>query len=745
MSQDIRLYGREQVWDQPLQDGQRNLLQAILDFWPVGIESALDVGCGDGKLTRHLQEQRSVTLVGLDSSTQALSHVPFASVLGDAQALPFASASFDLVMSTDALEHMPMAQEANAWQELFRVAEKVVMVAVPFREELLDATACCAACSHRYHVNWHERSYDIADLHQRCPSGWSVGATVLTGEPWSPMLSPETHLRRQVFNEWAGWDLALCPACGASGQAAPVLQPLPSLFAQVLAEQFYPALAKQHYCRSHSEILVIFERDSASLSKPAPCLIEPREQTASRLDFAEQQAIADLRPFCQVAQHVARNDGQWRIQFPLYHPHPILEVSRKPGSQGALHLVLEDEAGCLLAGCVLEEGEQSRTHRLPRPPVAGYYGILASCPMHEPFASLQLGEAPSVLWCEIIDDQPYGYLRLTSETGPVFVQAAQSLWFDPQTLIQNPSTVEPSPDAVLAGLQARFESMTTALATLPGNDEHEAELNRLHIQIQNLTADNHALLQRAAEADRLAVKTQNLAVERDALHERAKQADLLLVKLQNLTVERDALHERAAQVHPLLVKVQNLTVERDALHERAVQIDPLLVNLQNLTVERDALHERAAQVDPLLVSVQNLTAERDALNDRATQVDDLLVSVENLKAERDALHRRAVQADRLLVNVQNLAAERDALSGLIEAQTLESRHHYDALHQQLSTLQAALQAAQSEVVEALEEKQQLHSELLVHQARLETLNNHMENQVGTAIRAAMAHLNIGKK
>lgn len=489
MSQDKRLYGRAEIWDQPLQAGQRNLLQAIMDFWPTGVGSVLDVGCGDGKLTSRLKALGPLTLVGLDSSPQALSRLPFDSVLGDAQALPFASSSFDLVMSTDALEHMPDAQQAAAWQELFRVAGKVVMVAVPFREQLLDATARCAACGHAYHVNWHQRSYDLVDLQRRCPPGWNVSATVLAGEPWSPMLAPETRLRRQVFNEWAGWELAVCPACGAGGQAAPVMQPLSSLFAQVLAEQIYPALARQRYCRSHSEVLVIFERDGAAVPSPKPRLLKPRSQAASALDFGRQRAVSDLRPFCQVAQHVASGNGQWRLQFPLYQSMPVLEVKRVPGSQGDLHMVLEDEAGWLLEGCVLEDGEQSRVHPLPRQPVAGYYGVLASCSMDEPFAWLQLGQAPEVLWAEVADDQPVRYLKLAGEAGPVFVQVTQPLWFDPQTLMQGPPTTGPSPNDVLAGLQARFECLQAQALS----SQYVTELNALRVQIQNLAAEREAL------------------------------------------------------------------------------------------------------------------------------------------------------------------------------------------------------------------------------------------------------------
>ena len=451
MIQDIHLYGSPEVWDQPLQEGQRNLLQAITDFWPSGIESVLDVGCGDGKLTSALQRLGMSTLVGLDSSSEALSRLPFSSVIGDAQELPFDAGAFDLVMTTDVLEHLPDEIEAAAWRELFRVASKVVMVAVPFREELLDATARCKECGNHYHVNWHQRSYDIAELHRHCPSGWRIAATVLSGEPWSATLPPETHFRRQVLDEWSGWDLAICPACASAGEAVAAAQPLSPVLAQGLAAKLYPVLGEQRYCRSHSEILVIFQRDESNAELPSPRLVVSRPQAASMVDFAGQPAVSDLASFCQVAQYVSGANEQWRLQFPLYEENPILHVKRVPASQGDLHLLLEDGQGILVNGCVLKDGEESYAYTLPRKPVAGYYGVLASCPKDEPFASLQLGNSPSVIWNDSASDGRCRYLRLAGETSAIFVQVAYPHWFDPQALNGKAEVIAPSPEQILAG------------------------------------------------------------------------------------------------------------------------------------------------------------------------------------------------------------------------------------------------------------------------------------------------------
>jgi SAM-dependent methyltransferase len=702
MSQDIRLYGSAEVWDQPLQTGQRNLLQAIRDFWPAGIASVLDIGCGDGKLTSSLAKQhRDALFVGLDSSDEALSRLPFTGVKGDAQALPFADAAFDLVMSTDALEHMPEATEAAAWSELFRVAGKAVMVAVPFREELLDATTCCASCGHRYHVNWHQRSYDFSDLHRRAPIGWSVHSTVLAGEPWSAMLPPETHLRRSALDQWAGWSAAICPECGANGQPADPLEPLSPLLARALGRQLYPALLEQRYCRSHSEVLVVFQRQPLTFGQ-SPAAATQHLRTATCVDFANQPMASNLAPFCQVAQYVTAADGGWRLQFPLYEAAPLLEVRRRPGSQGELHLSLEDAAGLLLEGCVLEAGQDHATLALPRAPVAGYYGILASCES-EAFASVRLGEGPVIAWAQPAEPETHAYWRCEQADHPLFVQVTTPSWLDAHALTAVPSPLTPTPAAVIGDLQNCFEEALSQIPP-PATEDASAQVGELQarlqnlgaerdsllkkaqkaeamsVQLQNLTAERDALLARAREADRLAVQNQNLAAEYEILLEKAERAEAQAVQLQNLTAERDTLVARAREADRLAVQHQNFTAEHHVLREKARLAESQAVQLQNLIAERDALLERAREADQLAVQIQNLSAERDTLLEKARMADAQSVQLQNLGVERDALLERAREADRLAVQLQNLSAERDAL--------LERTREADRLAVQLQNLSA---------------------------------------------------------
>ena len=94
----------------------------------------LDVGCGEGVVLRHLDRHlHGVSVVGLDIDgtglrvAQAQNSVSL--VQGSVYALPFASASFDLVLCCEVLEHVEQPDAALA--ELARVSSSRVLLSVP--------------------------------------------------------------------------------------------------------------------------------------------------------------------------------------------------------------------------------------------------------------------------------------------------------------------------------------------------------------------------------------------------------------------------------------------------------------------------------------------------------------------------------------------------------------------------------------------------------------------------------------
>ena len=105
-------------------------------------QSLLDVGCGEGVLTRQwaqrLGEQRRV--VGIDLDDPAL-HAEWAKRTAPnleyrvmkAENLPFADGEFDAATAIEVLEHVPDAEHTVA--EMARVAKRWLLVSVP-REPL---------------------------------------------------------------------------------------------------------------------------------------------------------------------------------------------------------------------------------------------------------------------------------------------------------------------------------------------------------------------------------------------------------------------------------------------------------------------------------------------------------------------------------------------------------------------------------------------------------------------------------
>ncbi len=137
-----------------------------------GIESLLDVGCGEGVLTARwaeVLEQRPV--VGLDLAdpklqehwrTRRRPNLRF--VEGDAGDIPFADDEFDLVACIETIEHVPDPDRTIA--EMARVARRHLLVSVP-REPLWRALNVARGAYVRElgntpgHVNhWSRRGFE---------------------------------------------------------------------------------------------------------------------------------------------------------------------------------------------------------------------------------------------------------------------------------------------------------------------------------------------------------------------------------------------------------------------------------------------------------------------------------------------------------------------------------------------------------------------------------------------------------
>jgi ubiquinone/menaquinone biosynthesis C-methylase UbiE len=156
-------------------------------------ESVLDVGCGEGIVTRRMARDVRGRVAGLDVESPRLreawanasDHVEY--VVGDAQALPFADDEFDLVSLVEMLQLVEDPERALA--EAARVARSAVIVTVP-REPLWRVLNVARGAylralgntpGHLHH--WSRRA--IVDL----VSAHAPIVTVCGATPWTLILA----------------------------------------------------------------------------------------------------------------------------------------------------------------------------------------------------------------------------------------------------------------------------------------------------------------------------------------------------------------------------------------------------------------------------------------------------------------------------------------------------------------------------------------------------------------------------
>jgi len=95
----------------------------IVELIPEETKTIVDVGCGNGVITNVLGQQYDVT--GIDRSEHALSMVKTKKVKANSENIRLPDHSFDMIFSSELLEHLEDTVFQKTIQEFGRLTKKI--------------------------------------------------------------------------------------------------------------------------------------------------------------------------------------------------------------------------------------------------------------------------------------------------------------------------------------------------------------------------------------------------------------------------------------------------------------------------------------------------------------------------------------------------------------------------------------------------------------------------------------------
>lgn len=140
----------------------KDKVNKVLSIIPDDVNSIIDVGSGNGIITNELHKKYNITAV--DRSKKALSFVKAKKIQADCSNIPIEDNSFDMVFSSELLEHLDENTFCKTINELKRLTKKYIFITVPNDENLRKTDIQCPECKFIYNRVYHLRSFKIKDF-----------------------------------------------------------------------------------------------------------------------------------------------------------------------------------------------------------------------------------------------------------------------------------------------------------------------------------------------------------------------------------------------------------------------------------------------------------------------------------------------------------------------------------------------------------------------------------------------------
>ncbi|MBU0474916.1 MAG: methyltransferase domain-containing protein [Bacteroidetes bacterium] len=134
-------------------------IDLIINSIPKEVKSILDVGCGDGTISNGLVS--NFNILAADRSLNALKYVKTKKINISADFLPIKDNSFDLVFSSEMIEHLPDDIFTKSISEMKRVSKKYIYLTFPNDENIKKQVTECTKCSYVFNKSYHLRSINL--------------------------------------------------------------------------------------------------------------------------------------------------------------------------------------------------------------------------------------------------------------------------------------------------------------------------------------------------------------------------------------------------------------------------------------------------------------------------------------------------------------------------------------------------------------------------------------------------------
>jgi len=188
-------------------------IDETIDMIPPWVSSILEVGCGDGRVSK--KAHNNCNLTGIDIESIRIKLYPGNKLIGNISNLPIKSKRFDMVLACEVLEHLDNETMLLAIDEIQRIAKRYILITVPFKETLSAQWHKCSKCGHIFHGWGHLRQFDMALLNNLFNAQLIDKRFLGPSESRIPSLA--YVIAKKMGNVWDSYHTKQlpCPKCGS--------------------------------------------------------------------------------------------------------------------------------------------------------------------------------------------------------------------------------------------------------------------------------------------------------------------------------------------------------------------------------------------------------------------------------------------------------------------------------------------------------------------------------------------------